>query len=247
MYDELSELYDLFIDWPTRLATEMPLLRDLGVGGQLVVDAACGTGQHARALAEAGSSVIAYDASPEMIAAARESDPAGTVEWRTGPFRAIEPGLGADALMCIGTSLPHVSTRPGYRAALKAFRGALAKDGLLVVHSRNLLRATVGGERFLPPIARETPDGTVLFWRFYGETARNHVDFNIAILRSAGDGPAWTHKVVTTRLCVVDAEELSGYAKEVGLRDIRIYGHLDGRRYNAASSPDLVLTARRRG
>jgi len=49
MYDPFSADYDRFVDWPGRLAAELPLIeRQLqGVGAHRVPDAACGTGMHA--------------------------------------------------------------------------------------------------------------------------------------------------------------------------------------------------------
>jgi hypothetical protein len=46
MYDDFSSDYDRFVDWPGRLAAELPFIeRQLrAVGARRVLDAACGTG-----------------------------------------------------------------------------------------------------------------------------------------------------------------------------------------------------------
>ena len=56
MYDDFSQDYDRFVDWPGRLAVELPFLeaRLKEGGARRVLDAACGTGMHALALAERG-------------------------------------------------------------------------------------------------------------------------------------------------------------------------------------------------
>jgi SAM-dependent methyltransferase len=46
------------------------------------VDLGCGTGEHARYLAQHDWSVTAIDYTPEAIAAARRHDPTGRVTWR---------------------------------------------------------------------------------------------------------------------------------------------------------------------
>ncbi len=55
-YDNFSSDYDRFVSWPGRLALEMPFLtsRLREIGANSVLDAACGTGMHTLALAQAG-------------------------------------------------------------------------------------------------------------------------------------------------------------------------------------------------
>ena len=50
MYDDFSSNYDRFVNWPGRLAAELPFIeRQLqAVEARRVLDAACGTGRHAR-------------------------------------------------------------------------------------------------------------------------------------------------------------------------------------------------------
>jgi len=241
MYDDLADLYDLFVDWPTRLKTELPLLKRLGIGysGQRIADVACGTGHHARALAERGCDAVAFDASAEMIARAQADDQGGTVHWRVGSFADVPTDIKADALICLGTSLPHVASRDEYRVALGAFAHAVKPGGIIVIHSRNLPRSLTKAERFLPPLPRRSGSGMVLFWRFYDLLPPEYLDFNLVILREQNGG--WTHDVLTSRLCVVSADDLATMATDAGMSDVSVYGHLDGRPYDLETSPDLVL------
>jgi SAM-dependent methyltransferase len=62
-----------------------PLLDEAPVGRAL--DAACGTGRHARYLAARGHTVIGIDASPAMLAQARQAVPG--VEFRPGRLDAL--------------------------------------------------------------------------------------------------------------------------------------------------------------
>ena len=65
-YDALSVDYDLFVDWPARLAYELPLLEEhlRRLGARTVLDVACGTGQHAIALARAGIGCWGWTSGP---------------------------------------------------------------------------------------------------------------------------------------------------------------------------------------
>ena len=68
-YDEFSLDYDRFVDWSARLAYELPFFERLfsRYGVRRVLDAACGTGHHAIALAERGYEVVGADLSRAMI------------------------------------------------------------------------------------------------------------------------------------------------------------------------------------
>ena len=77
-YDSFSDDYDRFVNWPNRLRFELPFLTAQlayapHAGGALprVLDAACGTGQHALALASLGYPTAGADLSPGMIERAR--------------------------------------------------------------------------------------------------------------------------------------------------------------------------------
>ena len=58
MYETLSSDYDRFVDWPSRLALELPFITNkLQVNNaRTVLDAAAGTGMHAIALEQQGLS-----------------------------------------------------------------------------------------------------------------------------------------------------------------------------------------------
>jgi SAM-dependent methyltransferase len=59
------------------IGVEEPVVRDLlaGLPPGRAVDAACGTGRHAAALAAAGHAVVGVDSSPDMLAVARRNVP----------------------------------------------------------------------------------------------------------------------------------------------------------------------------
>ena len=102
MYEKLAFVYDYFVNWKSRLAFEMPfLLEQLGSlgedrGGVRVLDTACGTGQHAIALAEAGFEVTGTDLVPQMVMMAKaNAEAAGQrVRFRTAGFGAIATAFG---------------------------------------------------------------------------------------------------------------------------------------------------------
>ena len=100
MYDDFSADYDRFVDWPARLAVELPFIeRQLpALGARRVLDAACGTGMHAVALAQRGYQVAGADLSAGMIERARANASAAGVEVRFevagfGELSTLTPAL----------------------------------------------------------------------------------------------------------------------------------------------------------
>ena len=71
---EHAELYDRSIDWSARLAREIPTLMAVlgppGAGG--ILDAGCGPGRQACALAERGYRVVGADLSEASLELARQ-------------------------------------------------------------------------------------------------------------------------------------------------------------------------------
>jgi glycine/sarcosine N-methyltransferase len=84
MYDDFSADYDRFVDWPARLAAELPFVEQelQRAGARRVLDAACGTGMHAVALAQRGYALVGADLSAAMIERARSNAAAAGVEAR---------------------------------------------------------------------------------------------------------------------------------------------------------------------
>ena len=75
LYDALAADYDRFVNWDGRLAHELPFLGQLFAQHDVhhILDAACGTGHHAIALARQGHKVMGVDLSAAMIQRAREN------------------------------------------------------------------------------------------------------------------------------------------------------------------------------
>jgi SAM-dependent methyltransferase len=93
LYDALAVDYDRFVNWEGRLSHELPFFASLFErhGVRRVLDAACGTGHHAIALARQGYQVVGTDLSAPMIARAGDNASAHGVEVKN-------PGHGPGVL-----------------------------------------------------------------------------------------------------------------------------------------------------
>lgn len=117
-----------------------------------MLDAACGIGVDALALARRGFVVVGTDGSAPMVAEARrradEAEGRTTVEFRHSAWLELAdvlPPSSFDAVLCVGSSIAHTSSAEQMARVLATFRTLLADDGLLIVDTRDW-EATASGE-----------------------------------------------------------------------------------------------------
>lgn len=264
-YDRQAALYEVMNNWPSRLALELPFLRRTleQIGARTVLDAACGGGHHALALAREGYAVRGADLSAEMIALARHNAARADLPIRFD--QADLDDLGAhlapgsfDAALCLGNSLPHVLTEADQLAALAALRDALRPGGALVLQNLNYDLRWRNRPRFFA-INSATLDGhPVLIWRMadYHDPGTRApgwdgpcpepglITFHIATIDQSDSG-AWRADVKSTLQRPLMAADLQRGLAQAGFCDATLFGGMDGQPFNADASPDLVIVARK--
>jgi glycine/sarcosine N-methyltransferase len=258
-YDALAPMFDVMTDWEARLAGEGPFLREaLRTSGSVrVLDAACGSGGHALALARWGFDVAGADVSPAMIALARQkaaeaglavpfvvSDLAGLADTTS---RAPAPRF--DAVLCLGNSLPHLLSQADTVAALRGMAGVLRPGGLFLTQNLNYDLRWVRQPRFFAAQGGVLDGREVLVWRFADyEPEAGRIAFHIALFRkregnaAAGD---WDVEVHTTPQRPLFQADLLSALSETGFTDVRCYGRmaLPFEPFDAGRSGDLVVVA----
>ncbi len=251
MYDAFSTDYDRFVNWPSRLAAELPFIESqLGAAGaHRVLDAACGTGQHAVALAQRGYTTSGADLSAGMIEGAQANAAAAGVKVQFavagfGQLASAFEGQRFDAVLCLGNSLPHVLSEAELAQALTDFAACLRPGGLLLIQNRNFDAVLARRERWMEPQASREGDAEWLFLRFYDFDADGLLTFNVTTLHREGAGP-WAQSVTSTRLRPMLAEELTSALAAAGFEAVVCRGHMSGEPYQAVGSANLVVTARK--
>lgn len=250
MYEAFSEDYDRFVNWEARLALELPFLEDAlrSVGAHRVLDAACGTGRHAVALAQRGYEVVGADLSPEMVARARaHAESAGVpVRFEVAGFGALAPAVGSrfDALLCLGNSLPHLLTEEDLRTALADFAACLRPGGVLVLQNLNYDRILARREAWLSPQAHRKGEDEWLFLRHYEFDPDGLLTFQVVVLQRHGAGE-WNQRVLATRLRPWRAHELVQALERAGFHRLQSWGNLQGAPFDPEGSGNLVVTALR--
>ncbi len=196
--------------------------------GMRVLDAGCGPGRHALALARLGIDVVGVDLSPDFIAQARADAHDLPVEFRIGDVREIDDVEAFDAVICLcqgGFGL--LGGGEAELAVMERFATALRPGGRLALtafSSYFVVRHQEAGETF------------------DADTAVHH---EVATVRGPG-GEEQTFGLWTT--CYTP-RELRLLAARAGLRVDGVYGVHPGRYARTPPSidaPEHLLLATRR-
>jgi SAM-dependent methyltransferase len=130
--------------------------------GALILDAGCGPGRHALALARMGFRVVGLDRATVLLAAGRRA--AGGAPWPRfvcGDYARVPfPDGSFDAVLNLGTALGYGGEREDL-AALREFRRVLAPGGRLVLETAHRGAAVPGGA-LAEHAERTLPAGSVL-------------------------------------------------------------------------------------
>ena len=254
MYQSLSADYDKFNNWTNRLAFEMPFIEkqinrlQANRGKSIaILDAACGTGMHAIALAQDGHSVSAADLVPEMVEQARHNARAASadVEFRTAGFGQLESAFGAqrfDLLLCLGNSLPHILSPSALSAALNDFAAVLHPGGILLIQNRNFDTIMAKKDRWMDPQSFQENEKEWVFQRFYDFEPDGLIRFNIVTLKRQDQGE-WSSSVSSTHLYPQLESELRKGLTTSGFSDTQTFGSMGGEDFNPHTSGNLIIRA----
>ena len=241
-YRGLAASYDGMTRFAERLPGERALLAEWRArhGFNRPLDAACGTGLHAIALAQLGLEVTGADLSPEMLAGARAHAAAEGVKiaWVEAAMEQLTGHVQGpfDALFCLGNSLPHLLDEEALATALAGFHQLLVPGGLLLLQLVNY-EAVLAGQRRILALNR---DGEREFIRFY-DFGEPLLGFNILEIDWSQQPPR--HRLQTTPLRPWRRAEVERAVETAGFGGIDIFGDLRRGEYATAKSPNLVVTA----
>ena len=256
-YDDFSQDYDRFVNWESRLAAEMPFLEHLlgqvstGQARPLsVLDAACGTGMHAIALARKGYTAAGADYSQGMVAAAQANADKQNAQvlFKHAGFNEIkrafeqEANFPFDTITCFGNSLPHLTSREAIKQALLDFANCLRPGGLLVLQNRNFDAVMAKRERWIGPQSYSENGNDWLFLRFYDFDPDGLISFNIVRLKREAGGE-WKQALSTVRLYPLLKEEMLKLLDETGFGQVSLYGMMRDIPFDPLSSENLVVAA----
>jgi SAM-dependent methyltransferase len=191
----------------------------------VVLDAACGTGVDAAALARRGFTVWAADGSEAMAAGAaarfrREGlgIPVVHSRWAGLPAATSER---FDVVLCIGNSLVHAAGRDAMVQALTGLRRMARPGGHVVVDSRNWEK--LHAERQIVQVAdrvvsRQGRRCVVLYaWEIPGRLGEEHTAHLVFVFDNAGQAEVHEHQITFLPFTISDLRERLELA---GLREV---------------------------
>jgi len=250
--------YDTFVNWDARLARELPFFRRLfeQVGVSAVIDVGAGSARHSIAFAEWGMEVDAVDPDDSMLAQAESNvaDASDAIAEAGGELRLVRAGFGelasrglgpADALVCTGNALPHVEGHSGLRTTLADFAAVVRPHGVVVLHLLNHARLMAAKPKAIPPVVRETPEGTRVFLRVIGyPEGGEFLDFDFITL-TREPGGSWDLASRRSAHTALPVELLRDELEAAGFEDVTAYGNHDGAPLNEATDESVIVVARR--
>jgi SAM-dependent methyltransferase len=245
-FDDLADLYDLLTDWDRRLPREVGFLAELFRAERIrtVVDAACGTGAHLVALTEAGFEVAGADLSPRMVERSRMRLGEGAT-LATAGFADLHDHLEPrEAVLVLGNSLPVAGSEEAVRRSLRGLAATVRPAGLLVLHSLNFTRLLAEGGGLRP--AHEVREGPRrhLFLKLF-EVEPGAVVLHVIAVSWEGDEVTQGH--FRSELWPLEQPWLERELNALGLTVTHLLGGFDGAPFDAESSGDLIVVARKRG
>lgn len=183
-YREWSESYD----GPGNqiVALEQPAVWSLleATGPGRALDAACGTGRHAKRLVELGHDVVGVDVTPEMLSRARTNVPQAS--FLEGDVRSIPAADAEFGVVVCGLAIAHLEDPA---AGISELSRVLRPGGQLVISVLHPMLACLGWHA---PFAG--PDGERGFVR---EHPHGHGDY-LRAFRSCGLSVAGCHEPALT-------------------------------------------------
>jgi len=243
-YDDLADSYDAVTGAADRAEAAEAFADEFvrRFEAHSAVDAACGTGLYALALAERGLAVVGADISVGMLDRARRAaeDAGAAVQWVHASMQDLASQLDGkyDAVLCMGNSLPHLLDDADLDAAMAGFAALLAPGGTLALHLLNYARLVSEKER----IVGVTRHGDTEYVRFY-DFLPGRVRFNI--LEIEWEGQACQNQLSSTELRPWFLEDLAPALARHGLGDIAAFGDLVFTPFSAQQSDSLLILARR--
>jgi SAM-dependent methyltransferase len=140
------------------------LLDEIAPGRAL--DAACGTGRHARHLAERGHDVTGVDASPEMLAHARDAVPAG--RFQQGDLCNLPLADTSFNLVVCALALDHCED---LKPPIAELARVVRPDGRVIISDIHPVLAVLGGAAYF-----RDADGASAFVVGHGHSHADYLD-----------------------------------------------------------------------
>lgn len=222
-YHALADSYDRLtndVDYRATVEFYFDILSREGLKPKTAVDLACGTGSVALLLAEKGLAVTAVDLSEEMLTVAAqkaqglESPPVFVCQ----PLQELCLPRGVDLAVCALDSLDYITDPADCAEAIRRVYKVLNPGGIFIfdVNTPEKLRA-MDGQVFL-----DEDEDVYCVWRGEFDEETNICTYGMDLFQRQGE--LWERSFEEHREYAYSREQLTGYLKDAGFTQIRVYG-----------------------
>ena len=229
-YDAMGDDYRLwFRDWESELEREgLNLRRFLRAHNvQTVLDASCGPGTQAIALARLGYTITAADPSAGLLSRARQNaadyEVSDHITFIQSDFQNLHNRVSGpfDAIITKGNAIPHLLRDDQIEETLLIFSELLRPGGLLLIGMRDFEPLIEDRPRFMPGRVHDGPEEQVITFDVWdwNDGPPITVTFNSFILRGQGESYRATKHPVIFR--ALTAEEVEVVMLEAGFENIQ--------------------------
>ena len=224
-YEALAKVYDQLtgdVGYERRADYIEKLFKRSQIPVRTVLDLACGTGEMTAILTERGYEMIAADASPEMLAQAREkaADLAGEPPvFLNQSMTGLDLYGTVDAAVCCLDSLNYLTSPKDVQKCFQRLHLFIAPGGLLVFDVNSVAKlSALAGQVFLD----ETED-VYCVWRTEFEKRSRLCSYWMDIFTRRGDG-GWDRAGEEHRQRAYEVDELKAWLLDAGFNRIRTFG-----------------------
>ena len=222
-FEALAASYDRLtndVNYEATVAFYREILAAEGLHPRTAVDLACGTGSVSVLLAEQGLRVTGVDLSEEMLTVAQQK-----ADGLKNPPRFVCQSLqqltlprGVDLAVCALDSLDYITDPDDCAEAIRRVYRALNPGGIFIfdVNTPEKLRA-MDGQVFL-----DEDDDVYCVWRGEFDEKTNICSYGMDLFQR--QGRLWHRFFEEHREYAYSAVQLTGYLREAGYTDIRVYG-----------------------
>jgi len=238
-YDGLSSHYHMFQqDWAQMVEKEREAFGEAFEGRNVkkVLDASCGSGEQAIALAGLGLNVTACDPSGGLVKRCAENAKKfgfeKTLRAQQSDFlnltKDFSSELGTfDAIVTKGSSLPHLHTDNDLRQALKNFHDLLRPGGVVNIGVRDYDYFINSTAKIYPRqvrVGQNIDDEHIIFdvWEWH-KGAENQQLVNFNTFHINGESKQHTASKFVTTFRALFREEMERLMAEAGLVDVKVH------------------------
>ncbi len=243
-YGAVSEYYDEMTRFDERFEDEKTILSRWRehYPFQKVLDTACGTGLHAIICSLLGAEVTAADSSAEMLRKAKRNAFRHQVKikWIKSRMQDLDKHISQrfDIILCLGNSLPHLLTANELDQTVRNFHQILEPDGRLILQLLNYEKIMKEKNRIIG-VQKSGKNEFIRFYDFLDEM----IVFNILQIQWQNSNAS--HRLTSTSLYPYTQANLEPALKKFGFSEFQLFGNMKFAAFDATSSHNLVVVAKR--